>query len=250
MRSAGIILLVVIGLIGGLIWQVPLSFALRQSGIASTGVSWTQARGTIWQGQVTDIAVQQRKIGALELNLIPTSLLSGSLSYDARWVGPIGKGVGSISVSASSYSAKNVSLAVSLSEIPDLVEELKQAEATFRMSQADVSWERFDGCIRASGALQTDVVRLVGHQLQKDWPDLTGELSCENGNLVANLSGESAQGERFDVVFFMATSEPVRYRANISGVSPDVENALALYGFKSENGEYTLHGDSIGGNAH
>ena len=250
MRSAGVILLVVIGLIGGLIWQVPLSFALRQSGIASTGVSWTQARGTVWQGQVTDIAVQQQKIGALELNLIPASLLSGSLSYNARWVGPTGRGVGNISVSTNHYSAEDVSLAVNLSEIPDLVEELKQAGATFRMTDADVSWQRFNGCVEASGNLQTDVVRLVGHQLQKDWPDLTGTLSCEDGDLVANLSGESGQGERFDVVFFMATSEPVRYRANISGVSPDVENALALYGFRFENGAYTLRGNSIGGNAH
>lgn len=250
MRSFGIILLFVIGLIGGLIWQVPMSFALRQSGIVSTGVSWTQARGTIWQGQVTDISVQQRKIGALELNLLPGSLLAGALAYDARWVGPMGQGVGNISVSTNRYSARNVSLAVSLSEIPDLVEELKQAEATFRMSQADVSWQRFDGCVEARGSLQTDVVRLVGHQLQKDWPDLTGDLSCADGKLVANLSGESALGERFDVEFTMATSEPVRYRANISGVSPDVENALALYGFKFENGAYTLYGNSVGGNAH
>ena len=250
MRNAGVILLVVIGLIGGLLWQMPLSFALRQSGIASTGVSWTQARGTVWQGQVTDIAVRQRKIGALELNLRPMSVLSGSLAYDARWVGPMGQGAGNISVSTNRYSAENVSLAVSLSKIPDLVEELKQAEGTFRMSGAEIMWERFNGCAEARGVLQTDLVRLVGHQLQKDWPDLTGQLSCEDGNLVANLAGESELGERFDVEFSIATSEPVRYRANISGVSPDVENALALYGFKFENGAYTLHGNSMGGNAH
>ncbi len=250
MRAAGISLLIVAGFIGGLIWQTPLSFALRQSGIASSGVSWTQARGTIWRGQVTDIAVQQRKVGALDLSLRPTSLLTGSLAYDAQWAGPMGQGVGNISVSANRYSAENVSLAVSLSDIPDLVEELKQAEATFRMSQADISWQRYDGCVEASGSLQTDVVRLVGHQLQKDWPDLTGSLSCEDGDLVANLTGSSALGEKFDVVFYMATSEPVRYSAKISGVTPDIENALAFYGFKFENGAYTLHGNSIGGNAH
>ena len=250
MRSAGIFFLVVVGLIGGLIWQMPLSFALRQSGIASSGVSWTQARGTVWNGQVTDIAVQRRKIGALELNLRPASLLSGSLSYEARWVGPIGQGFGNISVSSNRYSASNVSLAVSMSDIPDLVDELKQAGATFRMSQAEVIWERYNGCVEASGSLQSDVVRLVGHQLQKDWPDLTGTLSCENGDLLANLFGESAQGEQFDIVFYLATSEPVRYRANIRGVSPDVENALTLYGFKFENGAFTLHGNSVGGNAH
>ena len=37
--------LFVITLIGGLIAFAPLSFALRQSGIADRGVNWQQARG-------------------------------------------------------------------------------------------------------------------------------------------------------------------------------------------------------------
>lgn len=250
MRSTGIILLIAVGLIAGLIWQAPLAFALRQSGIASSGVSWTQARGTIWHGQVTDIAVQQRKVGGLELNLKPVSLIAGSLAYDARWVGPMGQGTGKISLSANRYSAENVSAVISLSDIPDLVEELKQAEATFRVISGDVSWQRYDGCQEAEGELQTDIVRLVGHQLQKDWPDLTGTLTCQDGDLVAIMSGASLNGETFNVEFFMATSKPVRYRATISGVTPDIENALALYGFTFENGAYTLRGNSIGGNAH
>ena len=250
MRSAGLIILVSLGLIGGLIWQAPLSFALRQSGVASTGISWSQARGTIWQGQVTDIAVQQRKIGSVDLSLKPASLGGGKLEYRAQWVGPAGRGVGDLSLGTDTYSARNLSASINLSNIPDVVDEFKQADATFRMSRANIVWGRYEGCKSAGGELQTDIVRLVGHRIQKAWPDLTGTLSCDEGSLVADLSGESQQGEEFNIVFYFAASEPVKYRANISGVSPDIQNALALYGFKLENGAYTLTGNSIAGNAH
>ena len=99
------LLLAVIGLVAGLIWQAPLSFALRQSGIASSGISWTQARGTVWNGQVTDIAVQQQKVGAVDLSLRPASLLGGSLTYAAEWRGPAGQGNGLISASTNRYAA-------------------------------------------------------------------------------------------------------------------------------------------------
>ena len=250
MRRFALFFLICFGLIGGLIWQTPLSFVLRQSGLASAGVSWTQARGSIWNGQVTDLSVQQRRIGAFDLKLRPYSLLSGSLAYDAKWIGAFGQGTGRISANTQRFISEDVSLSISLSDIPDLIEELKQVDGTFRMNEAKVQWERFDGCEAASGRLQTDLVRLLGHRMQKDWPELTGNLSCDNGELVATLSGVSAQDETFDIELYIAPQMPVRYNANISGVSPDIQNALALYGFKFENGAYTLYGDSLGGNAH
>ena len=81
MRLPMLTIFAALGLVAGLIWQAPLSFVLRQAGVASTGLTWSQARGSISHGQITDMAIQERNIGALDLRLVSSALLSGSLKY-------------------------------------------------------------------------------------------------------------------------------------------------------------------------
>ena len=42
--------------------------ALRQSGIADRGVSWQQARGSVWHGQVTGLSWRGTQLGAVNLD--------------------------------------------------------------------------------------------------------------------------------------------------------------------------------------
>lgn len=246
MRAFFIIFLVLVGLIGGLIWQIPLSFALKQSGAASSGMSWSQARGTIWRGQITEIVVQQRRYGSAEVNLRATGLLRGQLKYDTVWVSPFGNGKGNISIGKNRLNANDVSLALAMASIPDVIDEVREVDASFRVSKANIAWDYDEGCISADGALLTDFVRLIGHSYQQNWPDLTGKLECQGADLVADMTGTSALGEEFEIEFVVRALEPARYRATIRGVSPEIATALALYGFQSENGSLILRGNSVG----
>ena len=250
MRLPMLTIFAALGLVAGLIWQAPLSFVLRQAGVASTGLTWSQARGSISHGQITDMAIQERNIGALDLRLVSSALLSGSLKYRATWSSPFGSGNGKVALNASRYIAEDVSIRISFSEIPDIIEEFKQVNASIRMTRGTLDWHLDEGCRSAIGELQTDLVRLMGQRIQKSWPDLVGDVSCDGNQLVAQLSGQSSNNEKFSVQFYMTAYEPVRYTAQISGMTQDEANALVLYGFKREGNLYTLRGNSLAGNIH
>ena len=51
-----------------LVANIPLLFALRQSGLVQQGIGWQQARGTVWHGQVTGLVVQGDVAGAPPLS--------------------------------------------------------------------------------------------------------------------------------------------------------------------------------------
>jgi len=223
----------------GLVWQVPLSYTMKQSGVAAHGLSWEQARGTIWAGEVTGAGWKGTPVGAAGLKLKPLSPLSGRLEYDILWRGPMGQGSGDAAFSSGGARAKDLKLNIALGAIPALRGELRNIDATVRLMDGSVHIKK-GVCSTAKGTITTDLVRLGGEQLRRTWPDLTGNITCDQGELILPLTGAAASGERFSITVRMGLAGRFGLTARVEGADIETENALALYGFTYENGAYVL----------
>jgi hypothetical protein len=75
--------------------------------------------------------------------------------------------------------------------------------------------------------VSTDLARQVALRFGRDWPLLTGALSCAEGEIVADVSGEAADGTQIRARIGGARALNVQ----VSNTSSDVVAALQLAGF-------------------
>lgn len=230
----GIVLAIVFltTLIAGVIAFTPLSFVMRQSGIAERGVGWQQARGSIWQGQVTGLSWRGEPIGAVNLESNPLRLLSGGASHHVTWVSPQGRGDADIKASRKSIVAGNANLSMPVTRRTGIDPAFSQLGASIRLSGGQL---RFSGerCDSASGTVTSDIARLAAASMGRDWPILSGPLTCKDGELEALMSGAAADGTRLELRLNRATG----LRVTLENADDEVKANLALAGFQSENGK-------------
>jgi type II secretion system (T2SS) protein N len=225
------VLLFVITLIGGVIAFVPLSFAMRQSGIAEQGVGWQQARGSIWHGQVTGLSWRSTPLGAVNVESDLLKLFTGGPSHEVIWNGPIGQGRGKIKASRSSVQASDLSLNIPLTARVGADARIANLGSSVRLSQGYVKLSG-SNCEEASGTVTSDVVRLAAASFGRDWPVLSGPLSCSDKGLIASLSGDAADGTR--IVLNAGARDGVELE--LTNFDDELRNALLAAGFSDRNG--------------
>ncbi|HPF23849.1 MAG TPA: type II secretion system protein N, partial [Hyphomonas sp.] len=64
-------------LVGVAAANVPLAFVAKKAGLSDRGVSWQQARGTIWHGQIIGLKVQGEPSGSIEGEFNPVRFFQG-----------------------------------------------------------------------------------------------------------------------------------------------------------------------------
>ena len=233
----GLLLLVVLA--GGLIAFAPLSFVLRQSEIADRGLGWQQARGTIWQGQITGLTWQGDGVGAVNISSNLLRIFSGKPSHEARWSGPAGQGVALVKVERNGGIAEDISLSIPLTERLGTDPQLAQFGGYLRLVNGQVRYRNGE-CVAASGTVSTDIVRLAAASFDRDWPVLSGSLACSSGNLAATLSGDASDGTQI----ILEGSLSGDLEIVIANADRDVRNALLSAGFVEEGDTYTYtHSD-------
>ena len=94
-------------------------------------------------------------------------------------------------------------------------------------------------CAQASGEFSTDVLGANYAYWQWRGPTLNGPITCENGDVVARLSGDSqSDGILVNVQGDVRISGDMTYRVDITVVTPDPRAGaiLPLYGFDDAGG--------------
>jgi hypothetical protein len=223
--------LFVITLIGGLIAFTPLSFALRQSGIADRGVSWQQARGSVWHGQVTGLSWRGTPLGAVNLDSDFLRLVTGAPSHDVSWSGPFGQGRGRVRASGSSVLADEVSLNIPLTEQVGVDPVISQLGSSLRVSNGSVKLSG-NRCDAAAGVVTSDVARLAAASFDRDWPVLSGPLTCTDNQLTAHLTGDAGDGTR--IVLNAVAQDGVELE--LTNFDDELRGALLAAGFSDRNG--------------
>jgi hypothetical protein len=240
MKHITLILVFVVTLGFGLASGVPLSFVMRNAGLVQKGVSWQQARGTVWHGQVTGLGYQDYAIGALDVKSSPLSLFAGSFGSDINWMGPAGRARGRISVSNSATKVSGVAAELDISRLQGVHPELRRVGGALKLSNAGASFNGSGTCTDASGTAQLDLVRRLGVQYGRDWPILTGAPACINGDLQLPLSGDGPNGERFEITVRALSDGRTGMDIRVERLDPQANGALAAMGFTNTGNGYTL----------
>jgi len=219
-------------LAAGAVANVPLAFVMKKAGLTSNGVSWQQARGTVWNGQVTGLSVNGEQVGAIEGSFSLSRMLQGQPGHMLHWNGPSGHGTALASLGADGMHIENGQAAVTFdaSRISSL---FPAREVSLRLShvRADVGQ---GGCTAASGDVQTDALAHVSAAYGATWPELSGFLSCEQGELVISLEGQAADGTGIAAKAYLQGGG----RLELWDVPEGQTDALLLAGFTNEAGKF------------
>lgn len=226
-----------VSLLAFLIAFLPLSVAMGLSRAKESGLDWSRATGTVWDGRLEDVSYQRRLVGDLALGLQPAPLLAGRLSVDAslRGRGLMGEGVAQIGPGdrLALYEAR---INTSLQHAEGLDPRLRGREGTLTLELERVGFAGGE-CREAEGAAWTDA--LVHGDRRADWtgPPLEGPAACDGADLVVRLAGEDASGE-YRAEARLGPRTPFRVTASVRSAGPDLRSFLTLLGFRRDGDVY------------
>ena len=240
MKRLTFILVFVAALAFGIMSRAPLSFVMRNAGLVDQGISWQQARGTIWNGQVTGLGYRGQSVGALDVKSSPLSLLSGTITSDVKWVSQVGRARGKLKLSGSSVNLSGLSAELDISRLNGIHTELRRIGGVLKLSDASARVDSTGKCLAASGAAQLDLIRRLGIQYGRDWPMLAGAPTCNDGDLELPLAGDGPNGERFEITLRARSDGRTGMDVHVEGLDSQATAALAAMGFTNTGNGYTL----------
>ena len=219
------------GLIGGvfaLLSGIPLSWV---GGFVPKGdlPSPLKYSGTIWHGQVTGIPLT----GPMAIRTSPKKLFSGTpVSVTGGGSAVYIKGDVGLS------QIKDLRFQGEISDLPMTDGRLASMAGTISVTIEDLKLTK-TGCRSASGTARTDVLARNRASLQWQGPELSGPISCEDGNILAALKGQDNMTEiTADLTVYLGG----QYRMDMMVKSRDNRAAaiLPLFGFQSVDGGFRL----------
>ena len=215
-----------------LVANAPLSFIMKRSGIVQQGVSWQQARGTAWHGQVTGLAVRGDPVGAVQGDFSLLRMVQGQPGHMLRWSGPSGQGSALATLSGSSIRIRQGRAAVTF-DATRISSLFPAQDVSLRLSNVSIE-ATSEGCRSASGQVSTDALSRVSAAYGANWPDLDGSLDCVDGELVISVEGRAADGTHIAA----KSSLQGNGRLELWDVPENQTNALLLAGFTNEAGRF------------
>ncbi|MEL7031428.1 MAG: type II secretion system protein N [Pseudomonadota bacterium] len=237
MRKLLLLILFVVMLIIGVFAFTPLGFVLGQSGAGGLGVGWAKADGTLMKGRISGLYVGTQPIGDVSLELRPLSLLSLRPSYDIQWGGAGGQGTAVLTLSRSALIGDNVRMRQEIGALEGLDPAVRAmggsldiSDGAFRLTQT--------GCADASGQLSTNTLSTLAAQYGRQFGEIAGPISCENGAFVIAMEGSSESNDRVMIDARAALTGQGEFATRVQTQDAQIIIALTQIGFVRENGEF------------
>lgn len=223
----------IVSFVLSLVMVAPAQLLLQTRTIDSLELDFDLARGTIWQGQSASVLVNGMPVGALEYELVPSSVLafSPAIEWSVRnsahhLHGIFNAGVGEVLI-------EDTEVETSLSALRIPVRMVGQATVTLDQLRL-IALE----CERAEG-----VVTLVGSTVDgvRQPLDLNGPLTCQDGAVLAPLSGRLGDYPlRVDLTYHPDSS--IEYFVSLTAADTAIAYGLATLGFQQNGPAYELAG--------
>ncbi len=213
----------------GLVSQLPLSWVAPHFMPAGLGQSISYT-GSVWDGQVRGLD----HIGTADFQLDLKALMSDELPLSFASQSP----AMTTSGQASPRQLKDIRFSGILAKLPTRDGRLKELAGQVIIQVKELKIED-GGCAFAAGQLSTDFLALNQSRWQWQGPSLVGPISCEEGEILVNLSGrENRQIIHAD----LRLSKTGSYGANITVETDQIEAGvvLPLYGFEKQDRQYKL----------
>ncbi|MFT6661335.1 MAG: general secretion pathway protein N [Maricaulis maris] len=232
-------LLLVAGLL--LVWLIvlmPLKLVALAAG-GSPALGYRDVFGTIWDGRVYGLELNGVPVSELDVSLDPLALVRGRIGGEWRVSDTSLRGTGEARLSGSGLQLDATQLVATLDRLGlDTIPGLDPRERVFvRLDRLDYR----DGlCRQASGSARTSALVGLARLYGQDGPELTGDISCEDGRVVLDWAG-AAEGIALEGrVSFRA--DGYDWQASIETAWPDFAEALALAGMQRNGSVWTATG--------
>ncbi|MEL6860048.1 MAG: type II secretion system protein N [Pseudomonadota bacterium] len=237
MRRLLLLVLLLVMLVIGLFATTPLGFVMTQSGAKNLGIGWAKVDGTLLNGRISGLYVGTQPIGDFSLELRPLSLLSLRPTYDVRWGGAGGQGTAVLTLTRSALNAEQIRMRQQIASLEGLDPAVRAMngglnviDGAFRLTQ--------QGCEQGSGTLSTNTLSTLAAQYGRQFGEVSGPISCENGAFVLNMQGESQAADHVFIDARAAISGQGSFSTRVQTQDAQIIIALNQIGFQRENGEF------------
>ena len=181
--------------------------------------------GTIWRGTVSGLPL----MGTANVQTFP---FARRVEFEA------GEGRNFISGMLTPSEAKDVDVRMDFSTIPFTDGRLKGLQGDF-MAQISEMIIADNACASVAGSAKTDVLQRNGGTVQWTGPELSGPIQCEEGSLVANMSGQDAQ-QKILAIIKLNPNGTYRAEVDVRTARPEADLVLPLFGFSRSGQSFVL----------
>jgi hypothetical protein len=231
-----------IALAGGVAF-LPMSVAAGLVADRYEGLHYSGASGSVWNGKLSQVQLGDNVIGDVLLKTNPMGLLSGKISGTLGLARADLAGQGDIfwGLAGQGPRLSDLKLEGRTSAVPGLPREIRDADGAFTITIDDIDLAN-GGCVITSGEVWTDALAKV--DFQGDWvgPELRGPVSCKDGGLKLEASGEAATGEVVRASITVADDLRMGLDASVDGAAGAAASRLAELGFRPEGAAMVLRG--------
>lgn len=228
MKKRAVILVTLLGASLGLITKLPLAWAaphLMPDGLG-TNISYS---GTVWNGRVSGLDY----IDVVQFKFSPKMMLKGGL--------PLSFQTSSQAMQMSGQASRNqivgLNFSGQLANLPTRDGRLKELNGVVNVQISELKFSK--KCKSIAGNANTDFLSRNKGRWQWKGPILSGPLSCENGDLIAKLSG-TENGQTIKADLRIVPNGTYRADFSVQTSQPEAAIVLPLYGFEKRSGEFLL----------
>ena len=207
----------------------PLRLALGASDLKRMGFTARQVSGTIWHGRIGELQLRSQPLGTVEVALDPLALLLGKVSMHFERVahpdGPLEGRILAGSTRGLVDTNGRIAVADMFRPLPIAALELEKVTIRFRDGQ----------CEAASGRVRPIIAAPIPG-LTFD-AGLSGAVECDGERARVTMATPSG-GQRLE--FYIGESGNYRGWMSIRSSRPDLNGALAIFGFRPSPQGMTL----------
>ncbi len=223
MTNRNLLLVFLAALLAALPLTVPLAVGLG----SAKSLSFAEARGSVWRGEVRRASLGPVTLGDLSVGLDPLALLTGQTKVAIRASGGEAKGAGRIALTRRSPGVERFSGSIPLSALG------LAGSLSGDLTARDVTAEFGDGaCRKAEG----DIAAVV-QGLGPNAVTLKGHPVCQGPVLALPLAG-AIEGMALDLVVRLQADGRYNLEATVRTTDPAFGAILAAEGFTSVPGGY------------
>ena len=224
--------------------NAPASFLRLGLDRIGGGFGYEAVDGSLWEGTITGVRYGKTKIGRVDFEWSPLSVVTGTVTAKIKARGGDGEGNGIVGygIFSKQVTVTDASVVFDLNSIKryTLYGLPYQGEVSSKIRRLRLTQEE---CLEADLDLWTDAMTASAVKLSSQPLDLAGKAQCKEKGLQVLLDGESASG-RIAIDAVINADFSYTMAASVVPERTDLQQALTLLGFQREGSSYVY--DTIG----